>query len=44
MEYKIKKFGSILKSTSQIRFSELYVEPSTRRSYFFKRSNTLIHW
>ncbi|XOD66599.1 MAG: hypothetical protein ACMUEL_00665 [Flavobacteriales bacterium Tduv] len=31
LEYKIKKFGSMLRSTSQISFSKLYMERSTRR-------------
>ncbi|XOD66504.1 MAG: hypothetical protein ACMUEL_00105 [Flavobacteriales bacterium Tduv] len=35
LEWKIKKFGSILRSTEQIRFSELYMERSTRRGEFF---------
>ncbi|XOD68108.1 MAG: transposase [Flavobacteriales bacterium Tduv] len=39
-----KKFGSILKSSEQIRFNELCMELSTRRSEFFKRLKTLIHW
>ncbi|XOD67558.1 MAG: hypothetical protein ACMUEL_06380 [Flavobacteriales bacterium Tduv] len=43
MEYKIKKFGSILRSTAKINFSEVYMELSTRRSEFFKRLKTLIH-
>ncbi|XOD67765.1 MAG: transposase [Flavobacteriales bacterium Tduv] len=34
----------MLRSTAQISFSELYMECSTRRSEFFKRLNTLIHW
>ncbi|XOD68075.1 MAG: hypothetical protein ACMUEL_09465 [Flavobacteriales bacterium Tduv] len=34
----------MLKSTSQISFSELYLERSTRRSEFFKRLKTLINW
>ncbi|XOD67685.1 MAG: transposase [Flavobacteriales bacterium Tduv] len=34
----------MLRSTAQISFSELYMERSTRRSEFFKRLNTLIHW
>ncbi|XOD67309.1 MAG: hypothetical protein ACMUEL_04915 [Flavobacteriales bacterium Tduv] len=38
-----KKFDSILRRTSKIRFSELYMEPSTKRSEFFKKLNTLIH-
>ncbi|XOD68000.1 MAG: hypothetical protein ACMUEL_09025 [Flavobacteriales bacterium Tduv] len=42
MENK-KLFDSILRCISQIIFSELYVERSTRRSEFFKRLNTLIH-
>ncbi|XOD68082.1 MAG: hypothetical protein ACMUEL_09510 [Flavobacteriales bacterium Tduv] len=31
-----KTFGTILRSTEQIRFSELYMECSIRRSEFFK--------
>ncbi|XOD67076.1 MAG: hypothetical protein ACMUEL_03470 [Flavobacteriales bacterium Tduv] len=34
----------LLKSTRQINFSELYMERSTRKSEFFKRLKTLIHW
>ncbi|XOD66974.1 MAG: transposase [Flavobacteriales bacterium Tduv] len=34
----------MLRSTAQISFSELYMERSTRRSEFFKRLYTLIHW
>ncbi|XOD67868.1 MAG: hypothetical protein ACMUEL_08245 [Flavobacteriales bacterium Tduv] len=34
----------MLRSSAQISFSELYMEPSTRRSYFFKRLNTLFYW
>ncbi|XOD67594.1 MAG: hypothetical protein ACMUEL_06605 [Flavobacteriales bacterium Tduv] len=34
----------MLKSTSKISFSELYMERSTRKSEFFKRLKTLIHW
>ncbi|XOD66860.1 MAG: hypothetical protein ACMUEL_02180 [Flavobacteriales bacterium Tduv] len=34
----------MLRSTAQIRFSDLYIDRSTRRSEFFKRLNTLIHW
>ncbi|XOD67372.1 MAG: hypothetical protein ACMUEL_05265 [Flavobacteriales bacterium Tduv] len=34
----------MIRKTVQIRFSELYMERSTRRSYFFKRLKTLIHW
>ncbi|XOD66684.1 MAG: hypothetical protein ACMUEL_01160 [Flavobacteriales bacterium Tduv] len=34
----------MFRRTAQISFSELYIEPSTRRSDFFKRLNTLIHW
>ncbi|XOD68022.1 MAG: hypothetical protein ACMUEL_09160 [Flavobacteriales bacterium Tduv] len=33
----------MLISTSQINFSELYMERFSRRSEFFKRLNTLIH-
>ncbi|XOD67609.1 MAG: hypothetical protein ACMUEL_06695 [Flavobacteriales bacterium Tduv] len=43
IEYKIKKFGSILRNTAQISFSELYMERSSRRSEFFKSLKTLIH-
>ncbi|XOD67259.1 MAG: hypothetical protein ACMUEL_04610 [Flavobacteriales bacterium Tduv] len=39
-----KKFGSMLRSPEQIKVSELYMAPSTRRSKFFKRGNTLILW
>ncbi|XOD67020.1 MAG: hypothetical protein ACMUEL_03140 [Flavobacteriales bacterium Tduv] len=39
-----KKLGSMLIRISQINFSELYMECSTRRSDFFKRLITLIHW
>ncbi|XOD68057.1 MAG: hypothetical protein ACMUEL_09370 [Flavobacteriales bacterium Tduv] len=34
----------MLRRTEQIIFSELYMERSTRRSDFFKRLKTLIHW
>ncbi|XOD67411.1 MAG: hypothetical protein ACMUEL_05505 [Flavobacteriales bacterium Tduv] len=34
----------MLRSTEQISFSELYMERSTRRSEFFKKLKTLIHW
>ncbi|XOD66790.1 MAG: hypothetical protein ACMUEL_01775 [Flavobacteriales bacterium Tduv] len=34
----------MLRSTAQIIFSELYMERSSRKSEFFKRLNTLIHW
>ncbi|XOD67002.1 MAG: hypothetical protein ACMUEL_03040 [Flavobacteriales bacterium Tduv] len=34
----------MLRSTAQVFFSELYIERSTRRSEFFKRLNTQIHW
>ncbi|XOD68033.1 MAG: hypothetical protein ACMUEL_09220 [Flavobacteriales bacterium Tduv] len=38
LEVRNKKiFDSILRSTSQISFSELYMERSSRRSEFFKR-------
>ncbi|XOD66648.1 MAG: hypothetical protein ACMUEL_00940 [Flavobacteriales bacterium Tduv] len=30
----------MLRSTAQIRFNELYMERSTRKSEFFKRLNT----
>ncbi|XOD66719.1 MAG: hypothetical protein ACMUEL_01345 [Flavobacteriales bacterium Tduv] len=32
------------RSTAQIRFTELYMERSTRRNEFFKRLKTLTHW
>ncbi|XOD66961.1 MAG: hypothetical protein ACMUEL_02780 [Flavobacteriales bacterium Tduv] len=34
----------MLRSTAQISFSELYMEHSIRRSAFFKKLKTLIHW
>ncbi|XOD66774.1 MAG: hypothetical protein ACMUEL_01680 [Flavobacteriales bacterium Tduv] len=34
----------MLRKTSQISFSELYMERSTRRNDFFKRLNTLPQW
>ncbi|XOD66682.1 MAG: hypothetical protein ACMUEL_01145 [Flavobacteriales bacterium Tduv] len=34
----------MLRSTTQIRFTELHMERSTRRSEFFKRLKILIHW
>ncbi|XOD66663.1 MAG: hypothetical protein ACMUEL_01040 [Flavobacteriales bacterium Tduv] len=41
MNRKIKKFGSILRSTAQLNFSELYMDPSTRSRKFFKRLKIL---
>ncbi|XOD67331.1 MAG: transposase [Flavobacteriales bacterium Tduv] len=34
----------MLRSTAQISFTQLYMERSTRKSAFFKKLNTLIHW
>ncbi|XOD67769.1 MAG: hypothetical protein ACMUEL_07650 [Flavobacteriales bacterium Tduv] len=34
----------MLRSATQISFTELYMERSTKRSDLFKRLNILIHW
>ncbi|XOD67036.1 MAG: hypothetical protein ACMUEL_03230 [Flavobacteriales bacterium Tduv] len=34
----------MLRSTEQLSFSKVYMERFTRRSEFFKRLKTLIHW
>ncbi|XOD66543.1 MAG: hypothetical protein ACMUEL_00315 [Flavobacteriales bacterium Tduv] len=41
---KNKKIRLYTQKTAQIRFSELYMEGSTRRNEIFKRLNILIHW